>query len=57
MKKLTFDEFCDYQFLGGEDKQSFKVWLKNQAFDRKYEHEWLNLFTEWLRLNPDRVPL
>jgi len=54
MKKMTLEEFCSKQFLGGSEKEEFKAWLKFEASGEKLEFEWLRLFNEWLRSNLDK---
>ena len=47
--KISFEEFCIKQSLSGNDTYAFKSWLGKEINTRKFEHEWLSLWTEFLR--------
>lgn len=55
MNPISFNDFCAKQFLGGQDKEAFRIWLGAEANTQKLELEWLRLFNEWQRSSLDKV--
>jgi hypothetical protein len=46
---ISFDVFCDSQFLSGDDRQAFRQWLGVRANQNRTHSQWWVLFAEYVR--------